>query len=264
MPDQTPPTPTRPPRSNRSSSCQDGQAILAEYGFGGGAADRTRLDAARDAPGGRPLRPPGGAARQVARPPLLAVVLAAVAVAFFALPFIGLLWRVPWGSAWSMLTNHAVGQAAAPVDRVLAGGHGALGAASACPWPGCWPRSPFPGAPPCGRCARCRWCCRPWSAAWRCSSRSDAGDWSASTSTGGSATAIPFTTTAVVLAQTFVAMPFLVLTVEAALRQTRPPLRGGGTLARRLALVHVPAGHAADDPPGVDRRRRARLGPGPR
>ena len=38
-----------------------------------------------------------------------------------------------------------------------------------------------------GRCARCRWCCRPSSPASPCSTRSAAAGWSASTSTGGSA-----------------------------------------------------------------------------
>ena len=33
--------------------------------------------------------------------PAPALILAAIAVAFFALPLIGLLWRAPWSSAWS-------------------------------------------------------------------------------------------------------------------------------------------------------------------
>jgi molybdate transport system permease protein len=35
-------------------------------------------------------------------------VLAGVAVAFFALPFLGLLWRAPWGQAWDILTQPSV------------------------------------------------------------------------------------------------------------------------------------------------------------
>ena len=35
------------------------------------------------------------------RLPWPVLALAIVAVAFFALPFAGLLWRVPWGSVWS-------------------------------------------------------------------------------------------------------------------------------------------------------------------
>ena len=39
------------------------------------------------------------------RPPWPFLVLAGVAVAFFALPFLGLLWRVPWGDVWDLLTQ---------------------------------------------------------------------------------------------------------------------------------------------------------------
>jgi len=38
------------------------------------------------------------------RPPWPFLVLAGLAVLFFALPFLGLLWRVPWGDAWELLT----------------------------------------------------------------------------------------------------------------------------------------------------------------
>jgi molybdate transport system permease protein len=40
--------------------------------------------------------------------PALALVLAGAAVAFFALPLIGLLWRAPWSSAWSYLSEDRV------------------------------------------------------------------------------------------------------------------------------------------------------------
>ncbi|HEY5423502.1 MAG TPA: hypothetical protein VIK05_08535, partial [Ilumatobacteraceae bacterium] len=42
------------------------------------------------------------------RLPLGALLIALVAIAFFALPFIGLLWRVPWGEAWDVLTQKSV------------------------------------------------------------------------------------------------------------------------------------------------------------
>src|SRR5262249_43832163 len=50
--------------------------------------------------------------RRVRRwPPPGAVVLAGFAVALFALPLLGLLWRAPWGSAWSQTTSHDATQA---------------------------------------------------------------------------------------------------------------------------------------------------------
>ena len=35
-------------------------------------------------------------------------MLAIIAIAFFALPFIGLLWRAPWGTTWAVLTDDEV------------------------------------------------------------------------------------------------------------------------------------------------------------
>ena len=71
---------------------------------------------------------------------------------------------------------------------------------------------------------------------------------------------LPFTTAGVIVAQTFVAMPFLVLTVEAALRQLDRRYEDAAPHARRVPLVRVPAGDAAGDPAGAHRRRRARRG----
>ena len=63
--------------------------------------------------------------------------------------------------------------------------------------------------------------------------------------------------------QTFVAMPFLVLTVEARSAAARPPLRGRRPHPRARPVVRLPAGDPADRPAGARRRRRARAGPGP-
>ena len=48
----------------------------------------------------------------------------------------------------------------------------------------------------------------------------------------------------VVLAETFVAMPFLVITVEAGPAVDGPPLRGRGSQPRSRSLDGVPAGDA--------------------
>ena len=55
---------------------------------------------------------------------------------------------------------------------------------------------------------------------------------------------LPFTTCGVVVAQTFVAMPFLVITVEAALRQLDRRFEDASRTLGRVELVHVPPGHA--------------------
>ena len=79
----------------------------------------------------------------------------------------------------------------------------------------------------------CRWCCRRSSAASRCCSPSAATGSSGSTSTSGSASRCRSRRPAVIVAETFVAMPFLVVTVEGALRSARPGPRGGRRHARR-------------------------------
>ncbi|MFM7871468.1 MAG: hypothetical protein ACKPBG_07285 [Actinomycetota bacterium] len=43
--------------------------------------------------------------------PLGAMVLAGCAATFFALPLIGLLWRMPWSSAWGYLSSETATQA---------------------------------------------------------------------------------------------------------------------------------------------------------
>ena len=51
---------------------------------------------------------------------------------------------------------------------------------------------------------------------------------------------LPFTTAGAVVAEAFVAMPFLVLTLEAAFRVDRPAPRGRGPHPGRRALQRVP------------------------
>ena len=41
------------------------------------------------------------------RLPVPVLILAILGLAFFALPFIGLLWKAPWSEAWSILTSNS-------------------------------------------------------------------------------------------------------------------------------------------------------------
>ena len=164
------------------------------------------------------------------RPPALALVLAGLAVAFFALPFVGILWRMPWSRVGSVLSDRAVREAlrvsletsllAAAVSLVLG-------------VPLAWvlAQFDFPGRSIVRALSTLSMVLPPV--------------------VGGAALffsfgrrglfgqyldrwfgiRLPFTTAGVVVAQVFVAMPFLVLTVEAALRQVDPRF---GDAARTL------------------------------
>jgi molybdate transport system permease protein len=152
------------------------------------------------------------------RPPWPAVVIAAVGIAFFALAFIGLLWKVPWSSAWHVL--------AAPGSRK------ALRLSLICSlWatvlamffgvPIAWllARIDFPGRGIARALCTLSMVLPPVVAGialfYALGRRGILGQyldrWFGIT--------LPFTTAGVVIAQTFVAMPFLILTVEAAFRQ---------------------------------------------
>jgi molybdate transport system permease protein len=152
------------------------------------------------------------------RLPWPALALAWCAIAFFALPFIGLLWRVPWARVGEVLGSETVRDAlwlslrtslTSTVAAVLLG------------VPLAWllARVDFPGRGFVRALAILSMVLPPvvggvalFAAFGR---RGLFGqyldDWFG--------LRLPFTTAGVVVAQTFVAMPFLVLTVEAALRQ---------------------------------------------
>ncbi|TVR23198.1 MAG: molybdate ABC transporter permease subunit [Ilumatobacter sp.] len=152
------------------------------------------------------------------RLPLPALVLAVLAVAFFAAPFLGLLWRAPWGSTWSVITSEVVQRAlwlsvrTSLISMVLSVVFGV---------PLAWmlARIDFPGRSLVRALTMLSMVLPPvvggvalfFSFGRRGLFGQYLDQWFGIT--------LPFTTSAVVIAQTFVAMPFLVLTVEAALRQ---------------------------------------------
>jgi molybdate transport system permease protein len=169
-------------------------------------------DGGRAAPARRSRRSTG-----TDRPPWPFVVLAGVATLFFALPFLGLLWRVPWGDVWGLLTEESSLQAL-ELSLVCSLSATALSILLGVPLAWVLARVGFPGRrfvralcvlsmvlPPVvggvalfaafGRRGLVGGPLYDWFG-WR----------------------ITFTTFAVVLAETFVAMPFLVLSVEAGLR----------------------------------------------
>ena len=149
-------------------------------------------------------------------PPLL-VLLAGVGAAFFVLPLDGLLVRTPWGSAWQLLTSP---EATTALRLSLLASLSATAIAVVFGVPLAWifARLAFPGRnilraltvlpmvlpPVVGGVALL-------AAFGR---RGLLGSWLEQ----AFALHLPFTTAGAILAETFVAMPFLVITVEAGLR----------------------------------------------
>ncbi len=165
-------------------------------------------------------KPPVAGRRRVGqeRLPTLALILAVSAIAFFALPFVGLLWKAPWSDAWSILTSHS-----------------ALTALRLSVWCSLWATALaiVLGVPLAWLLARVDFRGRSLVRAlctlsmvlppvvggvalfYALGRRGLVGQyldrWFGIT--------LPFTTAGVIVAQAFVATPFLVLTVEAAFRQ---------------------------------------------
>jgi len=164
--------------------------------------------------------PPRAAHRRVGRErlPVAALVLAIIAIAFFALPFIGLLWKAPWSDAWSILTSDS---SLTALRLSLWCSTWATLAAVVFGVPLAWllARITFPGRGLVRALCTLSMVLPPVVAGvalfYALGRRGLVGQyldqWFGFT--------LPFTTTGVIVAQTFVAMPFLVLTVEGAFRQ---------------------------------------------
>jgi molybdate transport system permease protein len=152
------------------------------------------------------------------RMPAVALILAIVAIAFFALPFVGLLWKAPWSDAWSILTSES---ALTALRLSLWCSSWATVAAVIFGVPLAWllARIRFPGRGLVRALCTLSMVLPPVVAGvalfYALGRRGLVGQyldrWFGFT--------LPFTTNGVIVAQAFVAMPFLVITVEAAFRQ---------------------------------------------
>jgi molybdate transport system permease protein len=159
----------------------------------------------------------GVARRARARPPILFVVPAACAVAFLAIPLLGLLERTPWRALGSELTKPQV-LLALRLSLVCSLGALALSVVVGVPLAWLLARVEFPGRnlvralttlpmvlpPVVGGVALLLAFGR----------RGLAGEWL----DRAFGVTLPFTTAGAILAEAFVAMPFLVITTEAGLR----------------------------------------------
>jgi len=152
------------------------------------------------------------------RLPVGALVLAALGVAFVALPLVGLLWRVPWSRAGDVLADDAT-LTALRLSLVCSLGATAIAAVLGVPLAWLLARVPFRGSAAVRALATLSMVLPPvvggvalFAALGR---RGLVGQYLDS----WFGVRLPFTTAGAMVAQAFVAMPFLVVTVEAALRQ---------------------------------------------
>ncbi|MET0324226.1 MAG: ABC transporter permease [Ilumatobacteraceae bacterium] len=150
--------------------------------------------------------------------PVPALVLAIIAVAFFALPFLGLLWRAPWGDAWEILSDPEV-RTALRLSIVCSLWATGLSLLFGVPLAWMLARVDFPGRGIVRALCTLSMVLPPVVAGvalfFALGRRGLLGQYL----DRWFDIQLPFSTPAVVIAQTFVAMPFLVLTVEGALRQ---------------------------------------------
>ena len=150
--------------------------------------------------------------------PVPVLALAIVAVVFFALPLVGLLWRAPWSNAWQYLTDDAV-LTALRLSLICSLWATVLSVLFGVPLAWLLARVEFPGRSVVRALCTLSMVLPPVVGGvalfFALGRRGIVGQyldqWFGIT--------LPFTTAGVVIAQTFVAMPFLVITVEAALRQ---------------------------------------------
>jgi molybdate transport system permease protein len=150
--------------------------------------------------------------------PLPAVVLAFVAVAFFVLPLLGLAWRAPWSRVGDILGGETATRALR-LSLVTSAWATLLSVMFGVPLAWVLARSQIPGRGVIRALCTLSMVLPPVVAGvalfFALGRRGLIGQWL----DRWFGVALPFSTTAVVIAQTFVAMPFLVVTLEAALRQ---------------------------------------------
>lgn len=153
--------------------------------------------------------------------PLGAILLAGCAAIFFALPLVGLLWRAPWSSAWGYLSGETATRALR-LSLVCSIWATALSAFFGVPLAWFLARSTMRGRGVLRALCTLSMVLPPVVGGvalfFALGRRGLVGQYL----DRWFDVSLPFTTAGVVVAQTFVAMPFLVITVEAALRQLDP------------------------------------------
>jgi molybdate transport system permease protein len=150
------------------------------------------------------------------RPPPAAVALAGVAASLFVVPLVGLIWRAPWSRVWAQLSSHDAFEA---LRLSLVTSLSATAAALILGVPLAWvqARVPYPGRSLVRALVTVPMVLPPvvggTALLLALGRRGLVGQY-----LDHAGVQLPFHTAGAVLAEAFVAMPFLVLTVEGALR----------------------------------------------
>jgi molybdate transport system permease protein len=160
------------------------------------------------------------AARAI-RPPWPVLVLGLFGVAFFALPFVGLVARAPWSSADELLSDESV-RTALRLSLVTSVVTTVLAVVIGVPLAWLLARSRLPGRRLVRALCTLSMVLPPVVAGVALLQALGRRGIVGRPLDRAFGIALPFSTAAVVVAQLFVAMPFLVLTVEAALRTLDP------------------------------------------
>ena len=172
--------------------------------------------------------------RRSAGPPIAASLLAAIAIAFFTLPLVGLVWRAPWSHAWSYLTDRTT-LTALRLSLQCSLWATALSIVFGVPLAWVLARGRFPGRRAVRALCTLSMVLPPVVGGVALFSALGRRGLLGTYLDQWFGIRLPFTTAGVVIAQTFVAMPFLVITVEAALRQVDQRLEDA---ARTLGGSH--------------------------
>ncbi|MFV0306562.1 MAG: ABC transporter permease [Desertimonas sp.] len=166
-------------------------------------------------------QPPGPSSRRSLRRlplPAPALALAAVAIAFFALPFIGLIWRAPWADAWSQLTSENA-RDALRLSLWCSLWATALAVLFGVPLAWLLARAHFPGRAFIRALCTLSMVLPPVVAGVALFASLGRRGIVGQYLERWFGFSLPFTTGGVIVAQAFVAMPFLVITVESSFRQ---------------------------------------------
>ena len=156
--------------------------------------------------------------RSSGRPPAPILVLAVIGIAFFTLPFVGLLWRMPWSALWDVVAEGTVRTALWLSIRCSLAAT-ALSLVVGVPLAWVLARVGFPGRGAVRALCTLSMVLPPVVGGvalfFALGRRGLVGQYLDQ----WFGIRLPFTMAGVIVAQTFVAMPFLVITVEGALRQ---------------------------------------------